>query len=221
MGRAETEPMSGLRITFVVLVTLQVTMALWASSPVGVVLAVLAIALVLPWPFFFETQVEGKKVARAEHIPLRRWLTRLAIVLALASFIASVSAHSNTPEGKAASAKRERERRMENAMDAARERAEQVAEDTEREKERAFGGHCFSTWDGSYRPLVQAVEPRLRNPDSFEHVETHGTRIDANGNHRIIMSFRAENGFGGLNLGTASALVRSEDCTMISWKFEE
>lgn len=221
MAGPGTKPMSGRRIAFVAFVTLQVIMAARVGSPTGTVLALLAVALVLPWPFLFMTTADGRKSTRPEHLAMRTWLARIAVVLAIASFLAGVSALSNSPEGKAAHAERERERRIEGAMDAARERAEEVAQQAEREKERAFGQHCASPLTGAYRPLVQAVKPELRNPDSFEHVETNGTRIDANGNHRIIMTFRAENGLGGLNLGTASALVRSSDCAMISWEFEE
>lgn len=97
-----------------------------------------------------------------------------------------------TPEEKAAAAARE-----------AAERAEQ----------RKAGFHCLSDWDGSHRGVVTYVKERLRDPDSFQHVETRITPVDASGAHRLIMQYRANNGFGGKTLGTAVATIKSANCS--------
>ena len=53
-------------------------------------------------------------------------------------------------------------------------------------------------FNGSHRGVVNFVEERLRDPDSFDHVETRITPIDENGQHTLMMQYRAANGFGGI-----------------------
>ncbi|TZF83664.1 hypothetical protein FW774_09320 [Pedobacter sp. BS3] len=55
----------------------------------------------------------------------------------------------------------------------------------------------FSAWDGSHIKLVEYVKPRLRDPSSFEHVET--TYIDKGDEIFVTMHFRCKNGFNGVN----------------------
>jgi len=55
----------------------------------------------------------------------------------------------------------------------------------------------FDSWDGSHIKLVQYVKPRLRDPNSFGHVET--TYIDKGDKVFVTMQFRCKNGFGGVN----------------------
>lgn len=143
---------------------------------------------------------------------------RSAVLLTVVALFAMSSAWSDTPEGKAAMAKRDQERRIEQAMDEARERAEEAGKQAAAEEESRSGLHCLSPWNGSYRALVTAVEPTMRNPDSFEHIETRITRLDSDGNHNALMTFRAENGFGGMNVETAFALVRGGDCQLLEWR---
>lgn len=78
------------------------------------------------------------------------------------------------------------------------------------------GFDCLSAWDGSYRPVNEAVKASLRDPSSFEHIETRITPLDAKRQHFLTLQFRANNGFGGKNVGMASAIV-NEDCKMASW----
>lgn len=97
----------------------------------------------------------------------------------------------------------------------AAERAEQerLAEEARQEQElRRKGFHCLSGWDGSHTTFKRAVREAMRNPSSFEHVETRITPVDENGQHTLIMTYRAENGFGGMNVGEARAIIQNDTC---------
>jgi len=84
-----------------------------------------------------------------------------------------------------------------------------VAEAEQRQK----GFHCLSQWDGANRSTVHQVKSALRNPDSFEHVETRITPLDkTTGEHHLGMTYRAQNGFGGMNVETTYARVNSATC---------
>lgn len=77
--------------------------------------------------------------------------------------------------------------------------------------------HCLSSWDGSLRELVSEVKENLREPDSFEHMETRVTRVDAVGVQEIIMRYRARNGFGGVSIEAARGRFRNSDCALLDW----
>lgn len=77
---------------------------------------------------------------------------------------------------------------------------------------REQGFHCLSSWDGSHRGVVDAVKAQLRDPRSFEHISTRISKVE-NGRHSLIMEYRARNGFGGMNVGTAVATVDHYTCT--------
>jgi hypothetical protein len=78
--------------------------------------------------------------------------------------------------------------------------------------DRQAGFHCLSGWDGSHREFVEKVKARLRDPGSFEHVETRVTPNNG-GQHAVIMEYRARNGFGGMNVGKAMGTFDHETCT--------
>lgn len=81
------------------------------------------------------------------------------------------------------------------------------------EENRYKGFHCLSAWDGSNRSLVNQVTSGLRDPDSFEHIETRITPVNAQTlKHGVSMTFRARNGFGGMNIGRAVGQVDPESC---------
>lgn len=84
----------------------------------------------------------------------------------------------------------------------------------EKAEERQNGFHCLSPWDGSHNGFVEFTRKNLRDPSSFEHVRT---RIGqhTNGAHSLKMEFRARNGFGGVNVGTALGSIRNSDCELI------
>ncbi len=76
---------------------------------------------------------------------------------------------------------------------------------------REAGQHCLSS--GEHPRLVELVQRTLRNPDSFQHDGTTISKRDPDGMHRLTMTYRAENGFGGMNIEHISATVASEDCS--------
>lgn len=81
--------------------------------------------------------------------------------------------------------------------------------------EQRRGMHCLNNWDGSHWDMQSAIKRRLRNPDSFDHVETRITPIDEAGNHSIFMTYRAQNGFGGLNVQQAIGVVDNAECELV------
>lgn len=87
--------------------------------------------------------------------------------------------------------------------------AKEAAEAAEKKRK---GFHCLSAWDGSHRGVKRYTEERMRDPDSFEHIETRITPVNAAGEHALVMQYRARNGFGGMNVNVASATIRNSDC---------
>lgn len=77
--------------------------------------------------------------------------------------------------------------------------------------------HCLSSWDGSLRELASEVKENLREPDSFEHMETRVTKVDAEGIQEIIMRYRARNGFGGFSIEAVRGRFRNSDCALLDW----
>ena len=84
-------------------------------------------------------------------------------------------------------------------------------------EDKRKGFHCLSAWDGSNDSLVEQVKATLRDPASFEEIETKITPVK-DGKHMIIMTYRAKNGFGGMNVGSAIGTVDHESCkaTLVS-----
>jgi hypothetical protein len=60
---------------------------------------------------------------------------------------------------------------------------------------------------------VDAFKQTLREPDSLEIINTRISEVDAQGNHNLVMSYRARNGFGGISIGTLEAEVKNSDCS--------
>lgn len=132
------------------------------------------------------------------------WLVLIVIVLFVAvPFFSDRPALNVSPQDRlAAQAQRD--------VEAAAERERAVAEEAEN---RRKGFHCLSAFNGTHRGVVNFVSERLRDPDSFDHVETRITPVDGDGQHTLIMEYRAANGFGGINLETAVATVKNSDCS--------
>ena len=143
-------------------------------------------------------------------------LTAISVVLALTT-------EPLTPEQRAANEQARIERTAEReAAAAAREAAEQ-AEQAERERvaaereaeERRKGFHCLSGWDGSHRGITRYLERNLKDPDSYEHIETRVMPVNDNGLHFLITQYRAKNSFGGYVVDTISAMYRNSDCSVV------
>lgn len=82
----------------------------------------------------------------------------------------------------------------------------------ERAEDRRKGFHCLSGWDGSHTAVKSSIKEKMRDPSSFEHIETKITPIDEKGNHVLYMKYRAKNGFGGMNVATAKAVIDNSSC---------
>lgn len=82
------------------------------------------------------------------------------------------------------------------------------------EAKPASGEHCLSDWDGANRDLVRQVKVTMREPGSFEHIDTRIYGND-NGEHGLWMTFRARNGFGGMNIEKVYARIDHESCNAL------
>lgn len=81
--------------------------------------------------------------------------------------------------------------------------------------EHRKGFHCLSAWDGSNDSFVETVKAGLRDPDSFEHIETTIAPATAKGHRPIEMKYRARNGFGGMNVEEVAGVVDPETCKAV------
>jgi hypothetical protein len=135
----------------------------------------------------------------------------VSIVLSLTALAMGGYEHGKTPAGKAALVEREK-RELVDKQKVEAEEAEKLAVV---EKTSRKGFNCLSGWDGSHRALVNTVEQQLRNPSSFEHIETSITPVDEKGQHRVMMKYRAENGFGGMNVEAVSAVIDHDSCDLL------
>lgn len=63
----------------------------------------------------------------------------------------------------------------------------------------------FSSWDGSHRNVVRAVQERMNDPDSFKHVKTRYKETPTG--LIVFMTYRGTNKFGGVVTGTVMATV--------------
>lgn len=74
----------------------------------------------------------------------------------------------------------------------------------------------FSPWDGSHRALARLVKENLKDPDSYDHIET---RYGVDGDTlNIRMRYRARNSFGGMVIGqvVAKTTVEGGPVTILS-----
>lgn len=131
-----------------------------------------------------------------------RGSARRGVVIGVGLFVAGFVLEPGDPEARAAAAAE----RARVEAEEARVRAAEAAE------ERRRGFHCLSAWDGSHRAFREHVKAAMRNPGSFEHSETLITPVDEDGLHFLIMHYRAQNGFGGMNAGIARAEIDNADC---------
>lgn len=172
--------------------------------------ALIAVAsLVVCLPTYWSKLETGRQT-----FPKSRLL--IGAVLMIWSMVAWSERFDLTPEGRRLLAERAADDAKEQATADAKEAAEQerIASDA------IAGKHCASGWDGSVRAFKGLVERSIRNPASFEHIGTIIGDRDNKGNHTVIMRFRAENGFGGMNVETATAVVNSADCQVLSWQLK-
>jgi hypothetical protein len=76
--------------------------------------------------------------------------------------------------------------------------------------------HCASSsWDGSVRDVVNAVKNNLRDPSSFEHIETKISPVLSDDKQIVTMKYRAKNGFGGMNVESVVVLIKHSNCSVL------
>jgi len=81
-----------------------------------------------------------------------------------------------------------------------------------KEQTEKFKESCLSGWDGSCPPLVDYLKKNLKDPDSYEHIETGFWNM---GDHAVVMTkYRAKNSFGGYMVGYIKAKV-TWNCEML------
>jgi len=78
---------------------------------------------------------------------------------------------------------------------------------------KGSGFDRLSACDGSSVGSIKAVKNFLGAPDSFEHIKTRATPVSSSGTHSVFMEYRDPNGFGGMNVGTATGSYRNLDCS--------
>ncbi|MGE4430598.1 MAG: hypothetical protein AB7E05_07640 [Sphingobium sp.] len=171
---------------------------------VGTILFLIAMVLILP-PLWKRLKAEGKPT-----YPGMRWSGTM--ILGFVAMAIAGAAYSESPEGKAAEAKRRAAVEMKAEAEAKAALAEQQERERKKSEEIASGEHCLSGWDGSFPRLKEAVKRSLRNPRSFEHIDTVRSPVDKQGKFGLIMTYRAENGFGGMNVEVAGIEVEAKTC---------
>lgn len=65
--------------------------------------------------------------------------------------------------------------------------------------------HQFSPYDGSHYQLERYLKKYLKDPSSYEHIETR--YIDKKDYLIVTTQYRAKNGFGGMAIGTIKVKV--------------
>lgn len=114
--------------------------------------------------------------------------------------------------------RRESERAAERRATEAFVKERRAAEAADEERRKGF--HCLSQWDGSHRDLARSVIDSLNDPRSFQHVDTLISSVYEDGTNRILMTFRARNGFGGMVVNHVQATMRNSDCTILEWALQ-
>lgn len=215
----------GLRIAGVVIMLFVALVAGLIQWWLQLALAILSIAAAIAPLLYRLAQGGGLSWAAAARPELRVWSGPLALAFAAATPLTFVITDMNTPEARARMAQLDQQRRIEEAreerlegrqerLEAGEEQLQARAEQAARIQERRKGMHCLNDIDGSHWEMQAAIKAQLRDPESFEVVETAITPVDAKGQHRVIMTYRARNGFGGMNIERAIGGVDSTSCKL-------
>ena len=111
-----------------------------------------------------------------------------------------------------AKAKREEEKRIAEQKKIEEELAKEKLLAEQKAEEKRKGFHCLSSWDGSHRAVANWTKKQLREPKSFKHINTLVWPVDTQGNHQLVMQYKAKNGFGGMTSGVVKAFYSNSDC---------
>jgi len=72
----------------------------------------------------------------------------------------------------------------------------------------------FSPWDGSVHVVEEGIKARLKDPDSYKHVETRASDPGV-GDVTVVTQYRAKNSFNAVITSVATAVV-SPDGVLVS-----
>jgi len=83
--------------------------------------------------------------------------------------------------------------------------AAQAAEQARKAARKAQLEKQFSAWDGSHPKVEALVKASMKNPSSYEHVETR--YVDLDPGMRVVTTVRGTNSFGGVVPSTFIAVI--------------
>ena len=86
-----------------------------------------------------------------------------------------------------------------------------AAKKAEKEENNRKGFHCLSGFSGKQPFAVLALKPQLKDPKSFDHIETL-VGPENNGRHTITIRYRANNSFGATVIGAAAGTYSNQNC---------
>lgn len=99
--------------------------------------------------------------------------------------------------------------KLKKAEEAERKRQEAEAKRQKRYNASRFRQEFISSWDGSCRPVVNALKSVMDDPDSFEHVKTEWWTLKGTTDQYLIhMTCRGNNKFGAKILTKIEAVCR-------------
>lgn len=99
--------------------------------------------------------------------------------------------------------------KLKKAEEAERKRQEYEAKRQKRYNASRFRQEFISSWDGSCRPVVNALKSVMDDPDSFEHVKTEWWTLKGTTDQYLIhMTCRGNNKFGAKILTKIEAVCR-------------
>lgn len=78
------------------------------------------------------------------------------------------------------------------------------------------GSKCYSSYNHRHFELRDSIIANMRNPDSFEFVSGQVYKTEDDGNRFVDMTYRGQNGFGGMTIEKVRARVRNSDCAVLS-----
>jgi hypothetical protein len=195
----------------------------WISDgmPVSGMLVILTVPLAWRFPWRF--------LAARGLVLKDQYRVRIAISMLVLSFVSGVVEIQSTPKYIAKVAEEQRLEKVRVAEEERRKANWQIEADErhrgylrERDELRKglrvlHGTQCLSGWNGAHPDLVGFVKENARNPNSFEHIETIIGPVRKDGeSHLVRMKYRAENGFGGMNVEVIFATVDPYNCEIIN-----
>ena len=134
-------------------------------------------------------------------------------VLDKAKVDATIAKKKAKTEAKIAKEKAETEAKI--AKEKAETEAKELkvaATEAKQASDKRKGFHCLSAWNGAHNATVEYTKNTLRDPESFKHIETKIWPANPNGEHQLVMQYRAKNGFGGMTVGSVVAKVKNDGC---------